>query len=726
MTRRCLGLAAAALAAWLATPAVAQAQAVSAPAPTFSRDVAPIVYGKCGICHRPDGGAPFSLLEYEQVRQRATQIAAVTGRRFMPPWKADAESVPFVGQGRLTDAEIALLARWAASGAPEGDRADLPARPTWPKGWLLGTPDLTVTLERPYTLQPEPTDAFRIFAIRLPITETVYVRGVEFHPGNPRVVHHANIRIDRTGTTRRLDDADPQPGYDGLMPRSALYPDGHFLGWTPGQIAPLVDDEMAFAIEPGTDLVVQLHMQPSGAVEQVRPEIGIFFAKAPPRRAPSVLRLGSQGIDIAPGEGAHVIRDEYTLPVDVEVLAVQPHAHYRLRDVRGTATLPDGTERSLIRIADWDFRWQHVYRYQSPIALPKGTRLSMRYVYDNSAENPRNPQQPPVRVFWGQRSVDEMGDLWFQLATKSPADRELLSAEVQRKMTAEDIVGYETMLRVYPADAELHDDVALLYLAEGRAADAVRHFEASTALKPGQAASFFNLGTALTMAGRFDEAIAAYQRALAIAPEYAKAHGNLADTLLALGRTDDAERHYRLAIDADPRAPEAHNNYGFLLLQRGRVPEAVARFRKALDLRPGYAEARYGLGQAARLRGDVAGAAREFRAVTEARPDWAPAHAALAWILATSSTPISKTDANDAVASGQRAVTLTAQQDATALDAFAAALAAAGRFAEAASAARQAVSVANPLMVNEIQERIELYLRRRPYRVPKPEGRPRK
>src|SRR6185436_8605676 len=132
--------------------------------------------------------------------------------------------------------------------------------------------------------------------------------GIEFHPGNGRVVHHANLRIDRTGETRALDEGDPLPGYDGLMPRTAEYPDGHFLGWTPGQIAPLVAPELAWTLEPGSDLVVQLHMQPSGAREDVLPEIGMYFTSREPERAPTILRLGSQGIDILPGEAKYVIR----------------------------------------------------------------------------------------------------------------------------------------------------------------------------------------------------------------------------------------------------------------------------------------------------------------------------------------------------------------------------------------------------------------------------------
>lgn len=551
---------------------------------TFTRDIAPIVYISCASCHRAGGPAPFSLVTYADVRRRATQIAQVTRTRFMPPWKVEPGVSHFTGQHPLTEEQIGLLDTWARTGTPEGSARDLPPRPAWPAGWLLGTPDVVVAPESAYTLQAQPTDEFRIFAIRVPVKERVYVRGIEFHPGNARVVHHANIRIDRTSATRRLDDADPLPGYDGLMPRSAEYPDGHFLGWTPGQVAPLVPPDLAWALEPGSDLVVQLHLQPSGAVEQVSPEIGFFFSDRPPTRTPTILRLGSQGIDIAPGESRYVIRDAYTLPVDVHLLAVQPHAHYRAREIRGVADLPDGTSRVVMQIKDWDFRWQHVYREVTPIRLPRGTRLSMEYTYDNSAENIRNPQLPPARVFWGQRSKDEMGDLWFQLLADNDSDRQLLNAQITQKMTAEDIVGYETMLKVDPRDAELHDDVALLYLGMGQAADAVRHFAATAALKPDSAPGQYNLGTALALAGRLDDAVAAFRAALGRRPDYALAHANLGRVLLAQGKTSDALRNLQEAVRIDGANPQALFGLAEAYAAVGALDQAMAMADRALRL----------------------------------------------------------------------------------------------------------------------------------------------
>ena len=305
--------------------------------PTFARDIAPILFARCATCHHPGGPAPFSLLTYADARQRASLIATAVRNRFMPPWKASRSSGPFVGQHPLSDDEIDLFARWAAASVPEGDRKHLPQAPRLAEGWQLGKPDLIVTPAEPYTLRADGTDVFRIFVIPLPTRAARWVRGIEFRPGNSRVVHHANLRLDRTETSRRYDANDPELGYDGLIAHSATFPEGHFLGWTPGQVAPLLPKGLAWPLEQGTDLVVELHMRPSGKTEAVQPSIGFYFGGDTPERMPVMLRLGRQSIDIAPGDANYTITDSFVLPVDVEVLAVQPHAHQRARQVTGIA-----------------------------------------------------------------------------------------------------------------------------------------------------------------------------------------------------------------------------------------------------------------------------------------------------------------------------------------------------------------------------------------------------
>jgi Flp pilus assembly protein TadD len=676
---------------------------------TFNEHIAPVLHAHCAQCHRPGGAGPFPLLTFADARRRAAQLAAVTRSGFMPPWQADGHPREFIAQPRLTSEQIALFRDWAAAPVEGPGRA--PSPPQWAEGWYLGRPDLVVKLPAGYTLPAEPGDIFRIFAVPLQVSGTRYVRGIEFHPGNARVVHHANIRIDRTDGSRRLDDADAAPGYDGLLARSAEYPDGHFLGWTPGQIAPLVEADLAWRLDPGTDLVVQLHMQPSGKPEAVQPEIGFYFSDRPATRTPTILRLGSQGIDIAAGRDQYVVEDRYTLPVNAALLAVQPHAHYRAVDVTGTARLPDGTTRTLIHIGKWDFRWQHVYRYTDPIRLPRGTTVAMRYVYDNSAGNPRNPQTPPLRVRWGQRSVDEMGDLWFQLATDSDADRATLVGEVQAKMTAEDLIGLETMLEAAPGDTELHDDAGVLALILGRPSVAVAHFRATAEKRPETAAAHFNLGTALTSAGLLDDAVASYEKALELQPGYGKALNNLAETLMLLGRHDEAIRRYEAAVAADPSLPEPRNNLGAALWRRGELARAERELRQALRLDVNYAEAHFNLGHTLLRAGRTSDGAAAFRHAAALKPQWPLALIATSWVLATSADPAVRAPA-EAVAFATRALALTGRSDPGALDTLAVALASAGRFDEAVTTAREALRQATGELTTAIAARLAMFERR--------------
>jgi len=565
--------------------ALTSSRASAAPL-TYAHNIAPLIADRCGMCHHPGGSAPFSLLTYDDVRKRATLIGEVTRTRLMPPWKVDPGDGPFVGQHPLTDAEIASIRQWIEEGAPEGDAGALPAPRRWPDGWQLGAPDVIVTLPQPYQLQAEGADVFRIFVMPLPATRRRFVRGLEFRPGNAKVVHHANIRIDRTTASRALDEADPGPGYSGVIARSAQYPDGHFLGWTPGQVAPLLPADLAWPIDGPTDLVVEVHMQPSGKPEIVQPSIGLYLTDTPPARVPAMLRLGRQNIDIPAGDPAYIVTDEYVLPVDVEVQAFQPHAHYRAHDVRGDATLPDGTVRRLLHIADWDFRWQHVYRYVSPLHLPKGTKLSMRYVYDNSPGNVRNPEHPPRRARWGQRSSDEMGDLWIQVLTRNAADLETLSAAFRRKVLAEDVIGYETEIERRPDELALHDSVALLYLELGRADRAVEHFRRTLAARPDSAAAHYNVGTALTVGRRLDDAAREYETAIQLDPKYARAHNNLGNVRLAQEQFDAAIREFEIVVRLQPGDVGGHLNLAAAYAAAGRFDHAVTAAEAALRLSP--------------------------------------------------------------------------------------------------------------------------------------------
>ena len=650
---------------------------------TFARDVAPILFTKCGVCHRPGGAGPFSLLTYSNARAHATQIANATKSGLMPPWQADGDyGGEFIGQPRLSEGEREIFQRWSEEGAPEGVASETPRVPTWTDGWQLGKPDLIVSPPS-YTLQADGTDVFRIFVVKLPVDSVKFVRGMEFKPGNAKVVHHSNIRIDRTDASRKFDEGDPGPGYSGLIATSAIYPDGHFLGWTPGQVPPLLPKGLAWRLSPGTDLVVELHMQPSGKAENVQPTIGFYFGADPPERTPAMLRLGRQSIDIPAGAKEYVITDSFVTPVDLEVQAVQPHAHYRAKEMVGFASLPDGSVRPLVHIRDWNFRWQHVYRYVTPFWVPKGTRLQMRYTYDNSADNPRNPSQPPERVFWGQRSADEMGDLWIQVLTRNDHDLQVLNGQFGPKVMTEDTVGYERWLESEPDSAALHSTAASLYLELNRPLDAVRHFRAAAHLEPESAPAHFNLGTALTVAGDYESAVLEYQRALSIRKDYAQAHNNLASIFLQTGRLPEALSHLTEAIRLDPRNVQARYNAGIVSLRQGRQQDAVGHLKRAVQL----------------------------------APDMVAALVDLAWLLAAAPQDALR-DPGLAVRLAERATLLTSRQDAGALDALAAAQASNNEFDRAAESADAALTL-KPVNADAIRARRDGYRQGRAFVLPR-------
>jgi tetratricopeptide (TPR) repeat protein len=679
---------------WILVAATMPAAAGGAePTPTFSRDVAPIVARACASCHRPDGDAPFALTTYSEVRARARQIVTVTADGYMPPWKPDAPSGTFAGERRLSRAEIDTLKRWAEADAPAGDAAvteDAAASAASGHsgsassdngpdrgGWQHGTPDLVLELPA-YALRADGADVFRNFVVTVPGRGTRYVQGLQFRPRS-RAVHHANIRVDPTTASRRLDLADPEPGYEGLILHSADYPDGHFLGWTPGQ-APALDSALAWRLDAGSDLVVQLHLRPTGKVETVRPLVGLYFTDRPPKQTPAIIRLGRQNLDIPAGAASSHVTDSFVLPVDAELRAIQPHAHYRAREVSAWAVLPDGTRRSLLHIPRWDFNWQDQYRYASPFWLPSGTTLAMEYVFDNSAANARNPTRPPQRATWGWRSSDEMADVWIQVLTRSDADRARFQQRADEKMLTEDAVGGEVLLQREPDHVALRNDTALIYMKLGRPAAALEHFRAVTRLEPQSASAWFNEGVALDALGSKADAAARYDRAIALKPDYAAAHVNRGTLFVADGNLDAARREYERAVDADPASADAHANLAFVRLAGRQADAALAEMDRALQLDP-----------------------PRIRRLTP-----------FAWLLVAHADAASRRPARGRELA-ERIVAATARQDPDALDVLAAADAALGRFDEAIATASEALSLAatGSSLADDIRHHIADYRQQR-------------
>src|SRR5579862_8601919 len=275
--------------AWHARAVVSAASPrQSAPPPvTFSKDIQPILLASCVSCHRPEGSAPFSLLTYADAKAHAAAIVKTTGSRYMPPWKPEPGVGEFVGVRRLPDDQIALFARWADGGMLEGPPSRVQP-PAASGGWRLGQPDLVLTMPA-YTLRAGGDDMYRHFVLPIPSTVRRYVKAWELRPGNLRVVHHATMEVDATGMSRHLDEQDPEPGYEGLIAHTSMAPDGYFLDWAPGHTPYVAPDGMAIPIEAYSDLVLMLHLRPSGKQEVVQATVGLYFSDTPPTRVPALL-----------------------------------------------------------------------------------------------------------------------------------------------------------------------------------------------------------------------------------------------------------------------------------------------------------------------------------------------------------------------------------------------------------------------------------------------------
>jgi Tol biopolymer transport system component/mono/diheme cytochrome c family protein len=402
----------------------------SPPRVTFTETIAPIVYGNCVTCHRPGEAAPFSLISYEDVARRGALIAKVTESRYMPPWHAEPGFGEFVGERRLTDGQIATIAAWVKQGMPRGDEAKMPKLPeSSPDGWRLGTPDLVLEMPAGFEVPASGPDVFRNFVIPTRLTEDKWVRGIEFRPSARKVVHHAIFASVAGGSLAARDGADGRPGFGGL---SAVGVTGQSQsnglgGWAVGATPRMLPPELTARLPKGSDFLLQMHFHPGGKVETEKSLVGIYFADKGPDKdlmsveLPALFGFGA-GIDIPPGEKRFTIRDSYTLPGDARVLMAIAHAHYLARDMKAVATLPDGSTKGLLWISDWDFNWQDQYIYKQPLTLPKGTRIDVTLVYDNSAENPRNPINPPRRALFGEYSSDEMGTVGFTFEVVNKPD----------------------------------------------------------------------------------------------------------------------------------------------------------------------------------------------------------------------------------------------------------------------------------------------------------------
>lgn len=421
-----------ALFAWVILAAPVLAQPV-----TFNRQIAPIIYQNCSSCHRPGEAAPFSLLSFQDVAKRGRLIAAVTASKYMPPWKAEPGSYQFRDERCLTTEQIALISQWVKDGMPEGAKADAQPAPAFKSGWLLGEPDLVVEMPATYHVPADGPDIYRNIAVPLGLTEDKWITAIDMKPSARQVVHHVLYFADPRGQAHNIPQQGDQPGFGGMRGGGATQPLG---GWAVGAQPHFEPEGLALPLSKGSDLVVQYHFHPDGKAEAEKSTIGIYFARNPPTRTlvsvqlPPVYSLFS-GLDIPAGQKDFVIRDSYVLPAAMDAVSIGAHAHYIGKQMKMTATLPNGEVQTLLSIKDWDFAWQDRYFFDHLVTLPKGTRLDAEIHWDNSAENVHNPSNPPIRVTWGEQSKDEMGALTLVGVPHEESDLRTLRRDLQQKRT---------------------------------------------------------------------------------------------------------------------------------------------------------------------------------------------------------------------------------------------------------------------------------------------------
>src|SRR5580704_3809963 len=554
---------------------------------TFGRDIAPTIYEHCASCHHSDldsalrGAAPFSLLTYEDVKRRAVDIEKATRSRFMPPWLPEPGYGDFVGENRLSESQIRMISEWVRGGAPEGPASELPAPPVFAGGWQLGQPDLILDAERAITVPASGSDVFWNFILSPGLKSARYVRAIEVHPGSDMsVIHHANVVVDRAGSARREEAVRGGgfPGMDIPLEHSPFDIPGHSLFWKPGGAPWVEPDGLAWRLDPEADLVLNAHFMPMGMAAEAKPSIGLYFTDKSPERFPLLIELeNDDALDIPAGDRDFVVGDDFRLPRDVDVLAVYPHAHYLGRAMDAYATLPDGQWKWLIRIRDWNPDWQAVYHYRAAVFLPKGSMISMRWRYDNSGENPRNPNSPARRVLGGNQAADEMAHLWLQLLPRDgDADARI---EIEAALLRHRVEKYRD-------DFDARISLGALLLARLEPAGAVAVLREAVELNPRHEEARRFLGAALEAVGRFTDAIEQWRTAVSLKPDDLQGRLDLARALVRAGKIEEALENFRWVTEGSPRDADLRDDFGELLLQYGHAAEAIQQFDAALAIAP--------------------------------------------------------------------------------------------------------------------------------------------
>ncbi len=399
--------------------------AAQAPTPTWSTDVACIVFSHCAPCHREGGAGHFALTSYSDAYPYRDDIRDATQQRLMPPWPPDEGYRSLAHERLLTQEEVDLIAAWVNSGAPEGDPALAPPPPTFVSDWVIVQPDITARMEE-YVVPPSSNDNYRCFVLPINNPTDSYITGYEVIPGNTSAVHHVLVFADATGQAAQLDAADPEPGYAGFG--GIGVPGVELVGeWVPGASPYFTPAGMGLPLPANADLVIQVHY-PAGssfALDSTRVNLQLAQGNLRQLSLDPILNHMSTLVNgplVIPAGQVRTFHTQYTVPISATITAIAPHAHLVCTRMKAFAVRPGNDTVPLIDIPEWDFRWQGVYPFRQPIHLPPGTVLHGEATYDNTAANPDNPNDPPQQVTQGEATTDEMLLVFFAWTPGTAAD----------------------------------------------------------------------------------------------------------------------------------------------------------------------------------------------------------------------------------------------------------------------------------------------------------------
>jgi len=385
--------------------------------PTFTHDVAPILYANCVTCHRPGEIAPMSLISYQEVRPWARAITKKIAEGSMPPWHADAPSGTFSNERKLTSAEKATLERWAAAGAPEGDPTELKPAPTFADGWRIGKPDVIFEMQEDYPVAASGTIQYEHFYIPTNFTEAKWLKAIEARPGNRAVVHHILVYYEAPPDGPRVPPAIQPNREDSRIesreasgnrpPRDTGFTTRLLATYAPGTDAQVFPEGTALRLAPGGLLHLQVHYTANGTAGTDRSKVGLVFAKDAPGEEMRASQFLNARFTIPPGAVDHEVTTDVTFLQDATIRGLFPHTHVRGKRWSYTLELPDGTKKPLLSVPKYDFNWQTYYMFREPIAVPKVARIVSTAWYDNSTANKSNPD-PTIAVKWGDQTWEEM------------------------------------------------------------------------------------------------------------------------------------------------------------------------------------------------------------------------------------------------------------------------------------------------------------------------------